>query len=508
MSKSNLVSRRAAVSRRLFLESLEGRQMLAADLWGMDLDVNNDGVVSPLDALQVINILNHEGWGEMDSGAIAQGLYPDVTDDGRVTPLDALTVIHGINAGIPSLGSRDSDDFFGRHFWPDVNNDGRVTWRDLDAILQGFLDRGVGEHNPFDHPEVWLDPNFDGMRTHYDAVLVARYLRDYGETEWPLYPRAWLDATEADWLPEAVTAVSGEKNVVLGGFTAHVAANTPHAATDLLLTQVHVNVVQGDLRNVQNWSLWMDSNGDQVMDTILQQGVAASWDGQSVVFNRIAHGAGCIIAPGQEIRFEYRGDVVRNLLSDPATIQAGFRGMEVEKLETGEWTGWGIGWVDQPVVSLTRSGTLEASPGRFIPSQNLAIGTISPEILAFGLTMNDEAGGIHEIGLSITGESRGVDQFWLYLGDAQSPFATAGRIGPNEFWAPVYSPMPIEKGQMAVIRVRAAMMPSGYYPESGGDQFSIAIDRVMAVGFSSSDLIEGDILEPIVSAVHTVVDRR
>lgn len=55
------------------------------------LDVNDDGEISPLDALLLVNYLN-------DPGGVGGGeLYLDVNGDGQATPLDALLVINGVN---------------------------------------------------------------------------------------------------------------------------------------------------------------------------------------------------------------------------------------------------------------------------------------------------------------------------------------------------------------------------------------------------------------------------
>ena len=68
------------------------------------LDVNNDGRVSPLDALIVINALNEHG--SDDVMAFSEGqfappnAYMDVTGDENVSPLDALLVINHLN-GVP-----------------------------------------------------------------------------------------------------------------------------------------------------------------------------------------------------------------------------------------------------------------------------------------------------------------------------------------------------------------------------------------------------------------------
>ncbi|MEM6689882.1 MAG: Ig-like domain-containing protein, partial [Planctomycetota bacterium] len=59
------------------------------------MDVNNDGSVSPIDALLVINRLTSQGPEGEDVGSSGRSqLYLDVTNDGRVSPLDALQVIN------------------------------------------------------------------------------------------------------------------------------------------------------------------------------------------------------------------------------------------------------------------------------------------------------------------------------------------------------------------------------------------------------------------------------
>lgn len=59
-------------------------------------DVNQDNIVSPLDALVVINDLNRRG-GRLLQGLNLEGYFIDVNDDGWLTPLDALVVINHLN---------------------------------------------------------------------------------------------------------------------------------------------------------------------------------------------------------------------------------------------------------------------------------------------------------------------------------------------------------------------------------------------------------------------------
>jgi hypothetical protein len=70
------------------------------DAAGNNLDVNADGFVSPIDALQVINYLNNPAKPRQLTLPVNQRLppYVDVNGDGSVSPLDALLVINFLNA--------------------------------------------------------------------------------------------------------------------------------------------------------------------------------------------------------------------------------------------------------------------------------------------------------------------------------------------------------------------------------------------------------------------------
>jgi len=62
------------------------------------LDVNNDGRVTALDALSLINELNRNGAHALDPNITTPPTwYWDVNGDNRITALDALTVINYIN---------------------------------------------------------------------------------------------------------------------------------------------------------------------------------------------------------------------------------------------------------------------------------------------------------------------------------------------------------------------------------------------------------------------------
>jgi hypothetical protein len=60
------------------------------------MDVTNDGFVSAIDALRIINRINSEGAGELPGGVGVDNFY-DVSGDNFVTSLDVLRVIRQIN---------------------------------------------------------------------------------------------------------------------------------------------------------------------------------------------------------------------------------------------------------------------------------------------------------------------------------------------------------------------------------------------------------------------------
>jgi hypothetical protein len=68
----------------------------------MHLDVNDDGIVSPLDALLVINDLNYRGSRDLPNPPVPPLLPPpflDTSGNNRVEPLDAVLVINYLSVG-------------------------------------------------------------------------------------------------------------------------------------------------------------------------------------------------------------------------------------------------------------------------------------------------------------------------------------------------------------------------------------------------------------------------
>jgi hypothetical protein len=110
---SKLPARRSKLS---YIESLESRVFLSASPWqnqSNPYDVTNTGQVTPLDVLVILNDLNKNGAHSLMSAtpsvaasALTQttttsttsNLFEDVNGDGMVTPLDALMVLDHLNS--------------------------------------------------------------------------------------------------------------------------------------------------------------------------------------------------------------------------------------------------------------------------------------------------------------------------------------------------------------------------------------------------------------------------
>lgn len=101
---THVIARRRQFRRRLVLELLESRHMLASDWQNplFNLDVNDDGGVNPLDVLVVINDINTLGSRLLPPRDENGTNFLDCDGDGYVAPIDVLVVVNAINAALPS----------------------------------------------------------------------------------------------------------------------------------------------------------------------------------------------------------------------------------------------------------------------------------------------------------------------------------------------------------------------------------------------------------------------
>ncbi|WP_164103003.1 RHS repeat-associated core domain-containing protein [Candidatus Laterigemmans baculatus] len=109
-------AKRRQRTRQSRFETLEGRLLLAVD-WRNpvdSLDVNQDGSVTPLDALVVINDLNRHGSRDLSGPYVAPLPRLDSNGSGRSDPLDVLLIINALNRGRSNPLQLSEDDRFAR----------------------------------------------------------------------------------------------------------------------------------------------------------------------------------------------------------------------------------------------------------------------------------------------------------------------------------------------------------------------------------------------------------
>ncbi len=109
MSNRKSSNRRVSFQRKLRVEGLERRALLAGDCFHnivLPEDTDGSGDVSPLDALVVINQINQSNTaGSQSASTRPTTRMVDVNADGALSPLDALGVINQINSKNTTAGT-------------------------------------------------------------------------------------------------------------------------------------------------------------------------------------------------------------------------------------------------------------------------------------------------------------------------------------------------------------------------------------------------------------------
>lgn len=131
----------------------------------------------------------------------------------------------------------------------------------------------------------------------------------------------------------ADTAVKNSKNISLYRFEARASESK-----DLLLTKAIFDAESGSLLNGQNFVLWVDTNADAAVDTILEKGVASQ--NSKVTFQQLA-GGGYVIPKEQTVIFEVHSDISASLTNNDLLLrfatgtadQASY--LEVEEADDG-----------------------------------------------------------------------------------------------------------------------------------------------------------------------------
>ncbi|MBI3332027.1 S-layer homology domain-containing protein [Candidatus Peregrinibacteria bacterium] len=129
------------------------------------------------------------------------------------------------------------------------------------------------------------------------------------------------------------TAVQNAKNVNLLRFEARAGE-----AEDILFTKAVFSAKSGSLVNANNYTLWVDSDGDGKVDTVLEDGIASQ--SSQVTFADLA-GGGFVVPKEETVIFEVHSDISSSLTNNDlllqfdtgSTIQNSY--LEAEELDDG-----------------------------------------------------------------------------------------------------------------------------------------------------------------------------
>ena len=189
--RSRRGTRQSSVRRRPRAEALETRQLLAANIFhnaAMPEDVNEDGQVSAIDALSIINAMNEVEAQGGPGGQTGEGdenrgrrRMTDVNNDGRSSAVDALMVINRLNRG-PGGGDQtdqrpDASPDIAVERTGDIVLDwnhlfGEILVSDTEGQNPGYASRSMALLNTAIYDAVALAGDGDAFFDYSDAVNV------------------------------------------------------------------------------------------------------------------------------------------------------------------------------------------------------------------------------------------------------------------------------------------------------------------------------------------------
>ncbi len=250
------------------------------------------------------------------------------------------------------------------------------------------------------------------------------------------------------------TAVKNSKNINLYRFEARAGE-----AKDILFTKSIFKSESGSLLNGQNYALWADTDGDSVVDTKLQDGVASQ--SSAITFDKLA-GGGYLIPAEETILFEVHADIAASLTNNDLLLKfdtgSSVTYLEAEQADDGSnlsgiQTNGTCSTTCDIIVTLTRSKlwTLASQGSLFVTrdsvpvrSRQLLGGTLGDAILRLQFRAQDEDIDVTDIQFSSSGSlatgitaNRSVDRLELYKEGETTAFATAtvGGCGSDDYLA-------------------------------------------------------------------------
>lgn len=212
-------------------------------------------------------------------------------------------------------------------------------------------------------------------------------------------------------------------------------------AEDVLFTKAIFIAGTGDAQNVTNYALWVDTDGDGTVDTVLQEGSAVQ--SSNITFSELA-GGGFVIPAEDTVIFEVHGDVTSSLRA-VTSLRLGFSTgttnyIEAEELDDGsnlsglQLDGTCASNCDilvttatSTVWSFTSQGNLYVSKDSTpIRNRQILAGTLSEPLLRLQFRAENEDIDVTDIQITSSGGLvPSVANLKLYVDGATTPFATA-----------------------------------------------------------------------------------
>ena len=243
------------------------------------------------------------------------------------------------------------------------------------------------------------------------------------------------------------TAVENASNVLLFRFEARAGE-----AEDILFTKTIFESASGSLNNGQNYALWVDTDGDGQVDTILEDGVASQ--SSQVSFSDLA-GGGYVIPAEETVVFEVHADISSSLTGDDLLLAfdtgSTVTYIEAEELDDGsnlsgiETNSACTSTCDVIVTTVqSQPWVLRAAGDLYVnkdsaPLRNRQLlgGTLGEAILRLELHAEHEPIDVTDIQFTSSGSTAtSIDRIELYRDGEATKFAeaTKGGCGNDTRW--------------------------------------------------------------------------
>lgn len=282
------------------------------------------------------------------------------------------------------------------------------------------------------------------------------------------------------------TSVKNSKNVNLLRFEARAGE-----AEDVLFTKAIFEAESGSLLNGQNYSLWVDTDGDSKVDTKVEDGVAAQ--SSLITFSELV-GGGYVIPAEETVLFEVHANIAASLTNNDIRLRfdTGSTYLEAEEVDDGsslsgiQTNGTCASSCDFIVdTRFTNTNWLLVDQGDLfvikdtepIRQHQLLAGTLGDPVLRLQLRAQNENVDVTDLQITSSGSrASSVDRLELYLEGATTPFTTATVGGCGNDDVLTTNPKgPTRGAGSAAIQTFCANMESQQLVVKEGDRLDVLI---------------------------------